>query len=627
MTNCYKVLVASLLAIAFSFSAKADINVTLKVDDATRLTGYIQYTDAEYNYIQTDLDLTQFTADEGGTFTIPSSYGYVYINATDGNTITSAIDQISGNSGGTGSSAYFYLYADANIIVTSADLESTRTATCLVTVDNSSKVSLSYNTGERVSLENGTNTIKFNPNNETPFQISHTNYGETLYSVTLNGNNVTDSYGRYYVTVADGDALDIKAEFPDEPSIISFTYGDNEAEVLGCLSVKINDAPVEDFNGKTLNAKLGDKITLIGNTDLYNFNYSINIDGQSTYFYGSCDFVATKTTHSIEVNATKYATYDVNVTVDNTDQISIYAGTSNTPSSIISGEVTAIALSSSSNYINVMPATDCYIASILVNGNEYSSNYGTQSCTVRNLNEGDNVVITSGKVERNNTATIWVDDLNAAMYGYSVQRYSDRASVTLISGEAITINFDDADNPYYISFYQPSFCSFFMNGVNVAPQYEGSTSYYVTFADGDALEVYLASEPEKFAVTFTQNIENAVASVSTNDQVYTNWANGFSAISGTEVSVALANESSAKVLVDDVNVTANENGVYVIEINKDTNIVISDETSGIENITVDKANTNVYNLQGMLIIRNANIEQINTLPSGIYIINGKKIIR
>lgn len=625
MTNCYKVLVASLLAIAFSFSAKADINVTLKVDDATRLTGYIQYTDGDYNYVQTDLDLTQFI-EEGNSFTIPSSYGYVYINATDGNTITSAIDQISGNSGGTGSSVYFYVYADANIVVTSADLESTRTATCSVTVDDASKVALSYNTGESVMLENGTNTVKFNPDNETPFQLSHANYGETLYSVTLNGNNVTDNYGRYYVTVADGDVLDIKAEFPDEPSIISFSYGDNEEEILGCLSVRINDASVEDFNGKTLSAKLGDKITLIGNTDLYDFNYSINIDGESTYFYGSYDFVATKTAHTIEVNATKYATYDVNVTVDNADQISIYAGTSNTPASIISGEVTAIALSSSSNYINVMPATDCYIASILVNGNEYTSDYGTQSCTVRNLNEGDNVVITSGKVERNKTATIWVDDLNAAIYGYSVQRYSDRTSVNLISGETVTINFDDADNPYYFSFYQPTFCSFFMNGTYVAPQYEGSTSYYVTFADGDALEVYLASEPEKFAVTFTQNLENAVTSVSTNGQAYADWATGFSAISGTEVSVALADESGATVFVDDVNVTANENGLYVIEIKKDTNIVISDETSGIENITVESTN-NVYNMQGMLIIRNAQAEQINALPSGIYIINGKKVIR
>lgn len=274
-----------LLVSAFSFVAKADITVTLKVDDATRLTGYIQYTDASYNYVQTDLDLTQFTG-EGGTFTLPASYGYVYINATDGNCIVSAMNETSGSSAymSGNTQAQFYLYSDATLSVISADLESTRTASCTVNVDDASKVNMSYYTGQAIKLENGENTIKFNPNGETPFQIAHTNYGETLYQVSVNGVAQTDSYGRYYVTVADGDVLDIKADFPNEPATLTFSYGENETEVLGCLSVKVDGVPVEDFDGKTLTVKLGQKVTLVGNTDLYNFNYSIYIDGVSQYF-------------------------------------------------------------------------------------------------------------------------------------------------------------------------------------------------------------------------------------------------------------------------------------------------------------------------------------------------------
>ena len=63
----------------------------------------------------------------------------------------------------------------------------------------------------------------------------------------------------------------------------------------------------------------------------------------------------------------------------------------------------------------------------------------------------------------------------------------------------------------------------------------------------------------------------------------------------------------------------------MVEITKDTNIVISD-ASGVENINIEKiATKNVYNMQGILIIKNANAEDINTLPAGLYIIDGKKI--
>lgn len=616
-----------LLVSAMSFVAKADFTVTLKVDDATRLTGYVQYTDASYNYVQTNLDLTQFTG-EGSSFTIPASYGYVYINATDGNCIVSAMDETSGSeaymSGNT--SAQFYLYGDATLSVTSADLESTRTASCTVNVDDASKVSISYYTGSRINLVNGENTIKFNPNSETPFQISHANYGETLYQVALNGEAQSDYYGRYEVAVANGDVLDIKADFPDEPATLTFTYGDNEAEVLGCLSVKVDGVAIEDFDGKSLTVKLGQKVTIEGNTDLYNYNYSIYVNGESQYFYGSYEFTVSKTEYTISVNATKYATYTAYLTVDAPENIEAYAGNSNTAMTLQAGVATAFELSSSNNYINVRPTTDCKIESILVNGTEYGSNYGTGSITIRNINENDQIVISTSKIARDNSATIWVDDINAAQYGYSIQRYSDRASVSLISGETVTVNFDDSDNPYYFSFYVPTCCLIFTNGVYTAPQYEGSTSYYITLVNGDAIKIYLANEPEKYNVTVTQNASDAITAFTTDGQAYSNYASGFTALKDTKVGIALDSTSGAQVVVDGEAASTDENGVYNVVITKDTEIVI-DNTNSIESIAGNEAtDNNVYNLQGILVIKNASVEQINALPAGLYIVNGKKVV-
>lgn len=621
MKKFYSIFVMAIMAIV-AFNAKADITVTLKVDDATRLTANYQYYGADYTAKEVSLDLTQFTG-EGATFTVPASYCYVNIYATDGNTITSAMNETTGSSASIGSSTYFYIYADAVLSVTSADLEATRTASCTVNVDDASKVNMSYYSGTKIELVNGANTIKFNPNNETPFQISHASYGESLYQVALNNVVQTDSYGRYVVSVADGDVLDIKSDFPDEPTTITFSYGDNEAEVLGCLSVKVDGEAVEDFDGKTLTAKLGQKITIVGDVNLYNFNYSIYVDGASVYFSGNYEFTATKTEYAISIDATKYTTFNVYATTATPEYISVYAVTSNDVITL-STDTTAIALTSNNNYINIMPATDCFITSVLVNGVEYGSNYGTSSVSVRGLAENDTIVITADKLVRDKEAYIWVDDLTAAMYGYSVQRYSDRASVNLISGEAVTVNFADTDNPYYISFYQPTYCSIFANGLYLVPQYEGSTSYYVTLVDGDDIKVYLASQPEKYAVTITQNVEDAISAVATDGQAYSNYASGFTVLDGTVVSITLA-DTKASVTVDGATVEADAEGKYNVVITKETNIVV-DKTNAIEEVVeVETLNNNVYNLQGILVVKNATESQINALPAGLYIINGKKV--
>lgn len=632
MKKLYSVFMMALMTIAMSFTAKADITVTLKVDDATRLTAYYQYYDANYNTQQVDLDLSQFTGEQGGTFTISGDYGYLYVNATSGNVITYAMNETTGSSASTGGSTYFYIGSYAGvaqtITVKSADLAASRTASCTVNVDDASKINMAYYDGTSVELVNGENIVKFNPETESQFQISHMNYGETLYSVKLNDVAQTDSYGRYYVNVADGDKLDIAANFPEIPATITFSYGENEAEVLGCLSVKVNEEDVPDFDGKTLSIMMGDKVTILGNSDLYNYNYEIIVNGASQYFYGTYEFTVTSETNTIAVNATKYTTYNVSLSVDTPENIEAYAGNSSTPLSLTAGEAATVELSSNIDYINVRPTTDCSIVSIKVNGVEYGyeNGYGTSSTTIRNLKENDQIVITTKKIARDKVATIWVDDINAAQYGYSIQRYSDRASVNLISGEAVTVNFDDSDNPYYMSFYVPTCCLIFNNGVYLEPQYEGSTSYYVTLANGDAVKVYLANEPEKFAVTFTQNIADAVASVSTDGQIYDNWAAGFTALNGTKVAVSIADEK-AEVTVNGEKATTDENGNYVVEITNDTDIVIS-ESSSVECINIKNANNNnVYNMQGILVIKNANAEQINALPAGLYIINGKKVIR
>ena len=599
MKKIYSFLMMAVMAIVMSFTAKADITVTLKIDDATRLSGYIQYTDeSSYTYVQTNLDMTKYTG-EGGSFTIPASYGYLYINATDGNCIVSAMNETSGNSANLmdgNTTGYFYLYSDATLVVTSSDIESTRTASCIVTVDDASKVNMEYNTGSKIKLVNGENIVKFNPNAETPFEISHANYGEILYSVKLNDVEQTNYNGRYQVTVANGDKLNIAADFPEEPATINFSYGEKETELLGCVSVAINGNKVEGFDGKTLNCMLGDKVTITGDNNRYNFNYAIYVDGASTYFYGSYEFTVAKTSYEVDLsNTTKYVTFTAYVTVDNIEYLDgVYVGNSNTSLTLQSGVKASIELSSNSDYINIMPATDCYIKSIKVNGDEYSNNYGTSSVTVRGISENDEIIVVMGKTVRDNKATVWVDDLNAALYGYGVQRYSDRKNVNLISGTEVTVEFSEEDNPYNFSFYQPTYCNIYQNNVLVVPQYVGSTSYYISLVDGDKIRVYLASEPAESVVTFEKvNFNGDNVTVTVDGKVYANWEAGFTVLSGTEISV-----TGAQVIANGAIVSGD--GTYTFIANEaETNVVLCDNATSIEDIATEEGEVEYYNLQGV----------------------------
>ena len=102
----------------------------------------------------------------------------------------------------------------------------------------------------------------------------------------------------------------------------------------------------------------------------------------------------------VEVNATKYTSYNAYITVDAPENIEVYPGTLNTPLQLTAGVATTIEMTSNNNYINVRPTTDCSIVSIQVNGVEYGTvnGYGTSGTTIRNINENDQIVITTKKI-------------------------------------------------------------------------------------------------------------------------------------------------------------------------------------------------------------------------------------
>ena len=72
-----------------------------------------------------------------------------------------------------------------------------------------------------------------------------------------------------------------------------------------------------------------------------------------------------------------------------------------------------------------------------------------------------------------------------------------------------------------------------------------------------------------------------------------------------------------------------EDGTYRVVLTGDSDIKVEvGVASGIESVkTSDQNADNVYTMDGVLVLKNASRSQIDGLAKGMYIINGKKVIR
>lgn len=67
-------------------------------------------------------------------------------------------------------------------------------------------------------------------------------------------------------------------------------------------------------------------------------------------------------------------------------------------------------------------------------------------------------------------------------------------------------------------------------------------------------------------------------------------------------------------------------GIFTFETEGDTEVNVLGGSTGIESIVTDgNQNADVYNLQGIKVMRQASADDLNALPAGIYIINGRKV--
>ena len=139
----------------------------------------------------------------------------------------------------------------------------------------------------------------------------------------------------------------------------------------------------------------------------------------------------------------------------------------------------------------------------------------------------------------------------------------------------------------------------------------------------------MKAEPTTYNVTFDVANDAASEVTVTADRITTisNFTETLGAFGGTEIKIA-ANDADTQITVKVNNepLTIGEDGAYTFNVAANSNVSVVLGNDGISTIEADAATGNVYNTQGVMVLKAADAQSVNSLPAGIYIMNGKKIV-
>lgn len=519
-------------------------------------------------------------------------------------------------------------YAGAKFIVKTATLDEMRTASCKVTVDDPSKVTLRLSrTFTTVQLKSGENEVKFIPGTESTFTISPQSYNTPLYKVTRNSVAAEAEWGSYTLkNVAEGDVIDIQANYPDIDCAVKFNVN---AEGVGFIkSVTVNGNEVTNYLDDNFTVKCGSNISITRNSEDYKLeSFKVNGEDKTSDFYEeSYDFFVTDAA-TFDITAKKYATFKATVDIDDVSHATVYKGYSYYDDAFdMKNGKNEIEVSEKQPLISLVAKDGYYFTSV----NDGTTEYTDQSTSEIKVDVTDGMVlkVVTAAIVRDKKALVYVDDRSATSSMVFSRGDYNRIEIGTGYNE---LEFYKGDNPFSVTVYANT-KKVYKNDVAVDPLYSGGSYFNFNLADGDVVKMFFTKVPATVKADITANggAEN-LSVVKDRIQPVADFSAGISCLEDTELAFAAKEGYSIKALtVDGTAATAEADGTYKVVVKADANIVVDLQTaSGISSVTNADASriANVYNANGVLVLKNATPEQTAKLAKGLYIINGKKVVR
>lgn len=519
-------------------------------------------------------------------------------------------------------------YAGAKLIIKTATLDEMRTASCKVTVDDPSKVTLRLSrTFTTVQLKSGENEVKFIPGTESTFTISPQSYDTPLYKVTRNSVAAEAEYGSYTLkNVAEGDVIDIQANYPDIDCAVKFNVN---AEGVGFIkSVTVNGNEVTNYLDDNFTVKCGSTISITRNSEDYKLeSFKVNGEDKTSDFYEDSYNIFVTDATTLDITAEKYATFKATVDIDDVSHATVYKGYSYYDDAFdMKNGKNEIEVSEKQPLISLVAKDGYYFTSV----NDGTTEYTDQSTSEINVDVTDGMVlkVVTAAIVRDKKALVYVDDRSATSSMVFSRGDYNRIEIGTGYNE---LEFYKGDNPFSVTVYANT-KKVYKNDVAVDPTYSGGSYFRFSLEDGDVVKMFFTKTPATVKADITANggAEN-LSVVKDRIQPVADFSAGISCLEDTELAFAAKEGYSIKALtVDGTAATAEADGTYKVVVKADANIVVDLQTaSGISSVTnADASRTaNVYNANGVLVLKNATPEQTAKLAKGLYIINGKKVVR
>lgn len=642
--------------------AQSSVTMTLNVDHADRIT--VTYLDRNYDEVTVDN-----LVDGDNTLTIPvSDYSAtsVDIKALEGYGLESCTSLNVGQTEPTNhniqfmTSSYFDAAKDpstngATWNVRTFDFAEKRTASATFIVDNASKVKVKrVASNTAVALADGDNEVRFipaddNSEGESVFSITPADSEKPFYRVLVNGE-VPEGYdsGNQNVTIGDSDVVTIMANYPDIDVPVRFTY--TETGFGFVTGVKADGEPVE-FDGYTANVRCGSKVEFTYDENNYVLQ-SITINGEvKSYPYSPLSLGVVTEEVNVGIDARKVGNYTFDVKVNDASYVkllafeegaSIYYGGWEVP--LNSGDNPGVEVSDKRHFFSIEARTRSKLSALKLNGEaieqvektDWSGNTYKEWPFPIEIKQGDVLEITGSGPERDNDAVLYIDRIPEGAYSFS---FNMNGYAPQVKDGYNSVRFDDntdaeiGDLPFNIDLmYSPMTSWAYVNDVAIEPTYhsESSDNYKLTtVADKSVIKVFTLTEPTTHNVTFSLTGVTEQNILATKDIILdvTDPAAGFTVTGPTEICLTVDVDVDKEVEANGTAVTPAEDGTYRILIDSDTQISVKGESSRICAAEISDPATlcDIYTLQGVCVKRSAGISDLESLPSGIYIVNGKKV--
>ena len=608
MKRFYQFFLTLLLCMTGVAAHADDVKVTINVDDVSRVGIQVNYAEQE-------------VVAGANVFTVPQ-YTFVRVYAKAGALIQNVKDDTSGYDvmSRIGTEYTTYPYADATYTVTSVSEDAIYTKSFTVNVDNPAGVEAMLSTSYRsLSLVQGENTVKYNPETETSFSIRK-GYGKPIYKVTKDGEDVAAQGQAYSFNITEGMKVNVTAEWPaDVKYTVTFNWGNEDSKgYIQKVQVDGADVPLAD----NMEIAGGSQVSITCNNADYTLE-SFLVDGVSQSLYGQLNFYVTKNT-VIDVTAHKAKMLQCTLNIDDPNNVTVYQGYQyeNNVLSLVAGNNTIEMSENGSKCITIVANAQCFVTSI---------NDGTQDLTVSsygttvNVTDGMVITVKTGKVVRDKVATVEVLGRELADYYFNFFSENDRTYSFEFGDGTNYLEFGDSDLPFNFGFAGSSnpTSTVYVNGLR-AHQYYGQYKLY--FNDGATICIDLnetnKDKEKTVTVTLGEGIEkSAVEKMETAIGEAYEWdTKGFTSIDGADYTVTITPSADADFLVyvDDDQVEKNEQGQFVANITAQSETIsIAAAPTAISQVEKAAADGKIYTIAGV---------QVKKATKGFYIINGKKCL-